>query len=284
MVEQTSPTILFLNFSTASWVFLTFSCSSILTRLISYFKRLTWFSLAWITWSLKVFIFLSSGGLANSNRISLSNRHLDYRDYIIGAVQAGLNDDLVYFQCYPNFIVRLRDADILDLVILHFKTHGFKFKEGNNLVSIITRFAYKSMTTSVGSGALCTNPKGETILFHSDVLNKSNFIIPERIMWNKVEFLDTWYFANAFPALEQISERIEQIVQYPDGRGYLVFSNSFCHSSNPRISNYEPSRASSSSIPVRTTKIEEGPTLANLENIKLTGVRSRTNLTRPFYI
>ena len=49
-------------------------------------------------------------------------------------------------------------------------------------------------------------------------------------MWNKVEFLDTWYFANAVPALEQISERIEQIVQYPDGRGYLVFSNSFRHS------------------------------------------------------
>ena len=65
-----------------------------------------------------------------------------------------MNDGLVYFQCYPNFIVRLRDADILDSVILYVKTHGFKFKEGNNPVSIITRFAYKSMTTNVGFGAL----------------------------------------------------------------------------------------------------------------------------------
>ena len=85
------------------------------------------------------------------------DRHLDYRDSIIGAVQVGLNDGSIYFQCFSNFTIRLRDADILDSVVLHVKTHGFKFKEGNNQVSIITRFAYKSMTTSVGSGALCTS-------------------------------------------------------------------------------------------------------------------------------
>ncbi|KAL6313388.1 hypothetical protein AAG906_001100 [Vitis piasezkii] len=80
------------------------------------------------------------------------NRHLEYRDSIIGAVQAGLNDGPVYFQCYPNFTVRISDADILDSVVLHIKTHGFKIKPGNSPVSIITRFAYKSMNTSVGSG------------------------------------------------------------------------------------------------------------------------------------
>ena len=94
------------------------------------------------------------------------NKHLNYQDSIFGAVEARLNDDPVYFQCYPNFTVRLKDADILNLVFLHVKTHGFKFKEGNSPISISTRFAYKSMTTSVGSGALCTSPKGETILFH----------------------------------------------------------------------------------------------------------------------
>ena len=130
------------------------------------------------------------------------NRHLDYRDSIIGVVQAGLNYGPVYFQCYPNFTIRLRDADILDSVVLRVKIHGFKFKEGNGPISIITRFAYKSMTTSVGSGALCTSPKGETTLFHSVMLNKSNFIIPKKIMWNEVEFLETWHFANAIPTLE----------------------------------------------------------------------------------
>ena len=81
------------------------------------------------------------------------------------------------------------------------------------------QIAYKSMTTSVGSRALCTSPKGETTLFHSNVLNKSNFIIPKRIMWNEVEFQDTWHFVNVVPTLEQRFERIEQIVQYPDGGG-----------------------------------------------------------------
>ena len=138
------------------------------------------------------------------------NRHLDYRDFIIGAVQAGLNDGPVYFQCFPNFTVRLRDADILDTVVLHVKTHGFKFKEGNSPVSIITRFAYKSMTTSVGSGALCTSPKGETTLFHSDGINKSNIIVPMKISWDEVEFPESWHFSNVVPAIEQRSERIEQ--------------------------------------------------------------------------
>ena len=176
------------------------------------------------------------------------NRHLEYRDSIIGAVQAGLNDGPVYFQCFPNFTVRLRDANILDLVVLHIKTHGFKFKKGNNLVSIITRFAYKSMTISVGSRTLCTGPKGETTLFYSDMLNKSNFIISKRIMWNEVEFPKTWHFANAVPDVKKRYEKVEQIVQYLNGGGDLIFSNSFRHSSNPRISGYEPSRASSSSI------------------------------------
>ena len=116
------------------------------------------------------------------------NRHLDYRDSIIGAIQVGLNDGPVYFQCFPNFTIRLRDADILDSVVLHVKTNGFKFKEGNNPVSIITRFAYKSMTTSIGFGALCTSPKGETTFFHSYVIKKSNFIVPMKIKWNEVEF------------------------------------------------------------------------------------------------
>nr|CAN84177.1 hypothetical protein VITISV_023698 [Vitis vinifera] len=181
-------------------------------------------------------------------------------------------DDWKLPKCFPNFTVRLRDADILDSVVLHVKTHDFKFK-----------FAYKSMTTSVGSGALCTSPKDETTFFRSDMINKFNFIVPMKIKWNEVEFPENWHFANAVSAIEQRSEMIEQIVQYSDGGGDLIFSNSFRHSSSPRILYYEPSRASSSSIPVRTTRIEEGSSSANPKNIKLTSVRSHTNVGKPFY-
>ena len=114
------------------------------------------------------------------------------------------------------------------------------------------------------------------------MLEKSDFIIPKKILWNDVEFPENWHFANAIPAIAQRSKSIEQIVQYPD-EGGLVFSNSFRHSSSPRVFVYEPSRASSSSIPIRTTKEEEGSSSGNLKNIKLTGVRSHTNVARPFY-
>ncbi|RVW83333.1 hypothetical protein CK203_038862 [Vitis vinifera] len=121
---------------------------------------------------------------------------------------------------YPNFTVRIRDADILDSVVLHIKTHGFKIKPGNSPVF---------------------NHNQHSVL---KVLNKLFNI---------------------------------------HGGGELVFSNSFRHSSSPRVSVYEPSRASSSSIPVRTTREEEGSSSGNPKNIKLTGVRSHTNVARPFY-
>ena len=90
----------------------------------------------------------------------------------------------------------------LDSIVLHVKTHDFKFNPGNSVVSIITKFAYKSMTTSIGSGALCTSSKGETTLFYSDMLDKLNFIIPKRILWSEVEFPENWHFANAVLAIE----------------------------------------------------------------------------------
>ena len=104
-----------------------------------------------------------------------------------------------------------------------------------------------------------------------------------KIKWNEVEFPENWHFANAVSAIEQRSERIEQIIQYLDRGGDLIFSNSFRHCSNPRILDYEPSRASSSFIPVRTTREDEGSSLVNPKNIKLTSVKSHTNLARPFY-
>ena len=72
------------------------------------------------------------------------------------------------------------------------------------------------MNTRVGSGALCTSPKGETTYFHSDMVDKSDFIIPKKILWKYVEFPENWHFANAIPAITQRSKSIEQIVQYPD--------------------------------------------------------------------
>lgn len=63
-------------------------------------------------------------------------------------------------------MVKLRDVGILNSIVLHVKTRGFKFKEGNSPISIITKFTYESMTIGVVLG--CTSPKGETIIFQSD--------------------------------------------------------------------------------------------------------------------
>ena len=44
------------------------------------------------------------------------------------------------------------------------------------------------MATIVGYEALYTKSKGETIIFQSDLISKSNFIILKMILWNEVDF------------------------------------------------------------------------------------------------
>ncbi|KAL6312777.1 hypothetical protein AAG906_005921 [Vitis piasezkii] len=98
------------------------------------------------------------------------NRHLEYRDSIIGTIK-------------PDRMMAHLFSDILDSVVPHIKTHGFKIKPERS-VSIIT--------------------------------NKSDFIIPKKILWKDVDF-QNWHFANLCSTT--MLESIEQIVQYPDGGG-----------------------------------------------------------------
>ena len=133
------------------------------------------------------------------------------------------------------------------------------------------------MTTIVGSGALCTSIKGETIFFQSDLISKSNFIILE-ILWKKVDFPKSWHLSNVAQPIYQTIEKIEQIVQYPCGWGDLIFSSSFRHYGIHSISKYKSSRASRSSIYTRIAKMEEGSMSSKSKNIKLLRVRSHTNI------
>ena len=73
------------------------------------------------------------------------NRHLDHKDSIIRAIQARLNNGPVYSQYSSIVIVRLKDAEILDLIIRDVKTCRFRFKEGTSLLSIIISVRSKAL-------------------------------------------------------------------------------------------------------------------------------------------
>ena len=42
-------------------------------------------------------------------------------------------------------------------------------------------------------------------VYHLDMLDKSDFIIPKKILWKDVDFPENWHFANAVPAIAQRS-------------------------------------------------------------------------------
>ncbi|RVX07456.1 hypothetical protein CK203_025224 [Vitis vinifera] len=67
------------------------------------------------------------------------------------------------------------------------------------------------MNTSVGSGALCTSPKGETTYFHSDMLDKSDFIIPKKILWKDVEFPENWILLMLFQPLHSVLKVLNKL-------------------------------------------------------------------------
>ncbi|RVW24955.1 Enzymatic polyprotein [Vitis vinifera] len=87
--------------------------------------------------------------------------------------------------------------------------HGFKIKPGNSPVSIITRFAYKSMNTSVGSGALCTSPKGETTTFTSDMLDNVLKVLNK--LFNILMEEENWFS----PTLSDIPAALEFLFMNP---------------------------------------------------------------------
>ena len=75
----------------------------------------------------------------------------------------------VYFDCYPNFTIFLKDKNILDALTLNIKTANYKVKTWTLLVALIYRIQYKVMNSAFRTGALKTLQKRETILFQTDL-------------------------------------------------------------------------------------------------------------------
>jgi hypothetical protein len=84
-------------------------------------------------------------------------------------VETNLCNGLIYFDCFPNFTVSLKDRNILDTLTLNVKTSNYKIQIGSLVVAIIYRIQYKAMSSPFNSGALKTHHKGETLLFQTNL-------------------------------------------------------------------------------------------------------------------
>ncbi|KAG5577340.1 hypothetical protein H5410_057474, partial [Solanum commersonii] len=107
---------------------------------------------------------LSRKGLDTSLLLCLrDSRFLGFNNSLLGMVETSLCSGPIFFDCFPNFTVSLKDINILDSLTLNVKTSNYKTKIGSLPVAIIYRIQYKGMSSAFNTGAMRSSYKGETI-------------------------------------------------------------------------------------------------------------------------
>ena len=76
-------------------------------------------------------------------------RHTSFQNSLFGLVESNLEIGPVYFDCYPNFTIDLKDPNILSSLTLNVQTKNTNFLEDSRSLAIIYRIAYKVMNTTV---------------------------------------------------------------------------------------------------------------------------------------
>ncbi|PHT53575.1 hypothetical protein CQW23_08037 [Capsicum baccatum] len=153
------------------------------------------------------------------------SRFLDFNDSLLGMVETSLCNGLIYFDCFSNFIVSLKDLNILDSLTLNVKTSNYKTKSESLPVAVIYRVQYKAMNTAFSSGAMKCSYKGETVLFQTD-LQRSHLSVPKPISWNQVSLPQSWTLQDATPADKPENTAVSQIRQFSTGTSSISFQRS----------------------------------------------------------
>jgi hypothetical protein len=166
-------------------------------------------------------------------------RHNRFHDSLLGTVESSLSHGPIFFNCFPDLTISLDDKNILDVLFLNVKLHGYDMKEGYVPITLVYRVQYKVMN-SIRSNFLKTkcDKSGETTLFLTDE-TKANVIVPKTIQWSDITLPEKWALERATPALPRITPDFQDIIQHQTGRVELVFNrrNSFSMSRSTRFDN-----------------------------------------------
>jgi hypothetical protein len=167
-----------------------------------------------------------------------------YQDALLGMVESSLYKGPIYFDCYPNFAVSLKDKTVLKTLELDIETSGYNMYEGAQPLVIVYRIYYKLMKTTLEPQALMESPKGKTLLLQANT-SDSHVKVPTQIEWKDVKLPNKWLLKNvteSIPVQNTLEDDLDYIDQHPDGTVSINFqpyrkSTSCCSArySNPYI-------------------------------------------------
>ncbi|KAL4192672.1 hypothetical protein AMTRI_Chr06g195420 [Amborella trichopoda] len=166
---------------------------------------------------------LTRPGLNTSVLVCLRDtRHNIFTDSLLGMVESSLCSGPIYFNCFPNFSVSLTDSNILDILTINLKTHGFNMVHGSQNLAIVYRIYYKVMNT-LSPNTLKLDQKDQTILFQTNI-EKSNMIVPKTIKWSDIILPQSWALQNANQPQEIPQHHIpNHIIEHTDGNVEIQF-------------------------------------------------------------
>ncbi|GAV61212.1 MP domain-containing protein, partial [Cephalotus follicularis] len=107
-------------------------------------------------------------------------RHLNFDDYLIGAIETSLCNGPVYFDGYSDLTISLTDKNILKALKINIKLHGYNILHGSEKIAIIHHVHYIA-TNSICPKSLVNMSNGEITMMKC-VTNDSNILIPHGVI------------------------------------------------------------------------------------------------------
>ena len=135
-------------------------------------------------------------------------RFKNFKDSILGMINASLYDGHVYFNCYPDITLALDDPNIVKALTLNIASSGYHMEEGSKPFALIYRIYYKLLGTQLNPCArINREPAGKTML----------------IQWQDVKLPTEWLLEQesplAKPAFDELN--LTHIQQYQIGRAHV---------------------------------------------------------------
>ena len=200
-------------------------------------------------------------------------RHYRFDQSLIGTIETSLAKGPIFFNCFPNRTISLKDRNIRDALYLQIQTKGLQMKPGSIPLALIYRIQYKVMN-SISSKVYKSPEVGSTTLFLTD-FSKANVVVPTSINWDEVSLPESWTVTKSVTAAPRPTPEIREINQDPAGEVTITFNRSTSFrttrslgSNSVRSTNFRSARRSFSSVP---------------SSVRLAGIDTASQIPRPIY-
>ncbi|KAG5627160.1 hypothetical protein H5410_012378 [Solanum commersonii] len=130
-------------------------------------------------------------------------RNLNFRQSLIGSIEATVAYGLVYFNTQPNLQLSLTDSNILDALTLNAKTHGYNYATGSELICLSYKIYFKLLTT-LNPRCKLYDTSDQTILVETNFA-RSKVTTRRLIKWEEINFPTTWILDSVIPP-EQLTD------------------------------------------------------------------------------